>query len=198
MCQTAAFHKGDKGWGSHRSHSEQWEPKGEESGAGEGWVGVVPFYMGARVRREREKARGPLKIHSRGVSRGSSEGRDGRSDMCAKGRGGREGPRRPGVGFGELSPRDPQSPVLRSFYLASSDCCPTHPPPPPHPQSYGLQWGLKFPTSLPLPKQGTEDDSGRQPPLPPNTVQVIYSFATASPHWVMEIINMRGLISQSN
>lgn len=77
------------------------------------------------------------------------------------------------------------------------------PPPPQPPHSHRHQWELKCPASLtlqglPLPKQGTEGDSGRQPPLPLNTVRVIYSFATASPHWVMEIINMRGLISQSN
>lgn len=106
---------------------------------------------------------------------------------------GRRRPRETRGGVWGPSPTEPQSPVLRTFHLASSDRCPA-----PALQSYRLQWGLKCPASLPLPKQGTEGDSGRQSPLPPNTVRVIYSFATVSPHWVMEIINMRGLISQSN
>lgn len=88
------------------------------------------------------------------------------------------------------------SPSIRLFLIVT----PSTPPPA---QSHRRQWGLKCPASLPLqglplPKQGTEGNPGRQPPLPLNTVRVIYSFATASPHWVMEIINMRGLISQSN
>lgn len=45
---------------------------------------------------------------------------------------------------------------------------------------------------------GAEAIQAGSPLLPPNTIRVIYSFATASPHWVMEIISMRALISQSN
>lgn len=93
--------------------------------------------------------------------------------------------------FGEPSPRDPPNPALRSFHLAPSDCCPPTPT-----GSKRVSSVLPQHPSKGCPREGGVP--GKQSLLSPNTIAVIYSFATASPHWVIEIINMRGLISQSN
>lgn len=97
--------------------------------------------------------------------------------------------------FREPSPIDPRSPALRSLHRAPSDAAPrpTLQTPP------GTQVPLQ---GLALPRQGQRLGCEAVPegssPSPSQHCLVIYSFATAAAHWVMAIINMRGLISQSN
>lgn len=121
-------------------------------------------------------------------------GQDGWSDMHAERRWGREGLRRLTVESEESPPRDPQIQLSGpSIWLLLTPPSPTLQPP------RGSLQSCPSPTPRAALSQARREAVQAGNPLSLQTLSlVIYSFATASPHWVIEIINMRGLISQSN